>query len=106
MGPAHALNGLSLASMAMQDGGIVGSLASGAPVGAFGPGLQYLAVGASYIAATAVLLATGPIVESISTRRESILDNLAGYFRIIRENRILLMLMCLAPSPKCSDSST
>ena len=96
VGPSHALNGLSLAAIAMQAGGIVGSLASGALIGAFGPGWQYLAVGASYLAATAVLLATGPITTAINAHRESILKNLTGYFRIIRENRILLALMCLA----------
>jgi predicted MFS family arabinose efflux permease len=82
--------------MAMQAGGIVGSLASGALIGAFGPGWQYVVVGVSYIAATVVLLGTGPIVESVMARRESILSNLAGYVRIIRENRILLVLMFLA----------
>lgn len=45
VGPAHALNGLFLAAIAMQAGGIVGSLASGTSIGAFGPGWQYLAVG-------------------------------------------------------------
>ena len=96
VGPSRALNGLSLAAIAMQAGGIVGSLASGALIGAFGPGWQYLAVGASYLAATAVLFATGPIITAMSVHRESILRNLTGYFRIIRENRILLVLMCLA----------
>ena len=96
VGPSRALNGLSLAAIAMQAGGIVGSLASGALIGSLGPGWQYLAVGASYLAATAVLLATGPIITAMNVHRESILRNLTGYFRIIRENRILLALMCLA----------
>ena len=96
VGPSHALNGLSLASMAMQAGGIVGSLASGVLIGAFGPGWLYVVVGVSYIVATVVLLGTGPIVESVKAHQESILSNLAGYVRIIRENRILLVLMCLA----------
>ena len=96
VGPSNALNGLSLASMAMQAGGIVGSLASGVLIGAFGPGWLYVVVGVSYIVATVVLLGTGPIVESVKAHQESILSNLAGYVRIIRENRILLVLMCLA----------
>jgi MFS family permease len=96
VGPSHALNGLSLASMAMQAGGIVGSLASGVLIGVFGPGWLYVVVGVSYIAATVVLFGTGPIVESVKAHQESILSNLAGCVRIIRENRILLVLMCLA----------
>ena len=52
----------------------------------------------SYIAATVVLLGTGPIVESVKAHRESILSNSVGYVRIIRENSILLVLMCLASS--------
>jgi len=96
VGPSHALNGLSLASMAMQAGGVVGSLASGVLIGVFGPGWLYVVVGVSYIAATVVLFGTGPIVESVKAHQESILSNLAGYVRISRENRILLVLMCLA----------
>ena len=38
VGPRNALNGLSLAAMGMQGGGIAGSIASGALIGAVGPG--------------------------------------------------------------------
>ena len=96
VGTQHALNGLSLTSMSMQAGGIAGSLASGALIEGVGPGWHYVGVGASYMAATAILLATRTSQRAIQDARESVLRNLAGYIQLLRQNRILLILMCLA----------
>ena len=49
VGPEHALNGLALGAMAMQGGGIAGSLASGAVIEAVGPGWQFVAAAACYL---------------------------------------------------------
>ena len=96
VGPTRALNGLSLTAMSMQAGGICGALMSGALIQGVGPGWQYVVISACYLAAVLVLLATSKVAQLEGTRRESILQNVAGYFQIIRENRILLVLMCLA----------
>ena len=96
VGPARALNGLSLTAMSMQGGGIAGALLSGALIQSVGPGWQYVGVSACYLAAMLVLLATGKIEQIVETRRESVLQNVAGYLKIIRENRVLLALMGLA----------
>ena len=96
VGPARALNGLSLTAMSMQGGGIAGALLSGALIQTVGPGWQYVGVSACYLAAMLVLLATSKIEQLVETRRESVLQNVAGYIQIIRENRVLLALMCLA----------
>ena len=96
VGPARALNGLSLTAMSMQGGGIAGALLSGALIQTVGPGWQYVGVSACYVAAMLVLLATGKIEQLVQTRRQSVLQNVAGYLKIIRENRVLLALMCLA----------
>jgi len=96
VGPERALNGLSLTAMSMQGGGIAGALLAGALIQAVGPGWQYVGVSACYLAAMLVLLATSKIEQRVETRRESVLQNVAGYIQIIRENRVLLALMCLA----------
>ena len=96
VGPERALNGLSLTAMSMQAGGIGGALLSGALIQALGPGWQYVGVSAFYLAAVLVLLATSKVEQLVETRRGSVLQNVAGYLQIIRENRVLLVLMCLA----------
>ncbi|MEE8466142.1 MAG: MFS transporter [Dehalococcoidia bacterium] len=96
VGPEHALNGLSLNQMAMQAGGVAGAVISGALIESVGPGWQYLAVGASYLGSAAVLMAIGRSTRTVAPQREPVLQNLAGYFRFLSQNRVLLILMCLA----------
>ena len=96
VGPERALNGLSLTAMSMQAGGIGGALLSGVLIQSLGPGWQFVGVSACYLAAVLVLLATGKVEQLVETRRESVLRTMAGYLQIIRENRVLLVLMCLA----------
>ena len=96
VGPEHALNGLSLNQMAMQAGGVAGAIISGTLIESVGPGWQYLAVGASYSASAAVLLVIGRPARTEQPQREPVLQNLTGYIRFLNENRVLLVLMCLA----------
>jgi len=96
VGPQHSLNGLSLGSMAMQVGGVVGAILSGALIHAVGPGWQYVAIGIAYGVSAAVLLGIGKVGQADSPRREPVLANLAGYLQLIGSNRILLTLMVLA----------
>ena len=95
VGPEHALNGLSLNQMAMQAGGIGGAIISGALIELVGPGWQYLAVGASYLGSALVLLVIGRSTRTAQPLREPVLQNLVGYLRFLRENRLILILMCL-----------
>ena len=96
VGPEHALNGLSLNQIGMQAGTICGAIMSGLLIGAVGPGWQYLAIGASYMVSAAVLLVIGRSSGTVQPQREPVLQNLVGYIRFITENRVLLVLMCLA----------
>ena len=96
VGSEHSLNGLALGAMAMQAGGMAGSVISGTLIEAVGPGWQYVAVGATYTASALVLLAIGKTGQAGRLQREPVLQNLAGYFRLIAQNRVLLILMCLA----------
>ena len=95
VGPEHALNGLSLNQMAMQAGGIGGAIISGALIELVGPGWQYLAVGASYLGSALVLLVIGRSTRTAQPLREPVLQNLVGYLRFLRENRLIFILMCL-----------
>ena len=95
VGPEHALNGLALNQTAMQVGGIAGALMSGALIELVGPGWQYLGVGGSYLGSAAILLVIGRSARSAAPLREPVLRNLVGYIRFLRENRIILVLMCL-----------
>ena len=95
VGPEHALNGLSLNQMAMQVGGIAGALASGALIELVGPGWQYLGVGGSYLGSALILLVIGRSARTADPQREPVLRNLVGYIRFLRENRVIMALMCL-----------
>ena len=96
VGRQHSLNGLSLGAMAMQVGGIVGAILSGALIHAVGPGWQYVAIAIAYGVSAAVLLGIGKVGQADAPRREPVLANLAGYLHLIGSNRILLTLMLLA----------
>ena len=95
VGHDHALNGLSLYALSYQIGGLAGVLIVGALIAASGPGWSYVAVGAGYLAAVVVLLGTRKSATALRLRRESVLRNLVGYVQMIRQNRVLLVLMCL-----------
>ena len=95
VGSGLSLNGLALGAMAMQGGGIVGSLASGALIEAAGAGWQFVAAGACYLVAALATLALDNPGRSVRPTATSVLQNLSGYFRLVRARRFLLALMCL-----------
>ena len=95
VGRKHALNGLSLIAISHQAGQLAGAPISGVLIWLLGPGWAYLAIGCSYLAGAAVLFAVGQAARVSHFRRESLLQNVIGYFQIISQNRILLVLMCL-----------
>ncbi len=96
VGREHGLNGLSLNQIAMQFGTIIGAVISGSLIEAVGPGWQYFAIGASYVASGTVLLIIGKSAATVQPPREPVLQNLAGYLRFLTGNRVLMVLMCLA----------
>jgi MFS-type transporter involved in bile tolerance (Atg22 family) len=96
VGPARALNGLVLISMSHRVGALAGALIAGVVLSVIGAGGQYTVIAVTYVAAAAVLLATRDVGQSALTHRETVLQNLLGYVRLLRENRTLLILMYLA----------
>ena len=95
VGSGYALNGLALGAMAMQGGGIVGSLVSGAVIEFVGPGWQFLASAGAYLLSAAATLAIVNPGRSLRTSAESVLQNLVGYARLMREHRLMVVLMAL-----------
>ena len=96
VGPRLALNGLSLNSVSMQVGSIVGSLLSGVIIEAYGAGGQFVLIGAMYFASVLFLVPVGARREGPIAQRPSVARNLADYVGIMRTNRILVTLMALA----------
>ena len=95
VGAGLSLNGLALGAMAMQGGGIVGSLVSGALIQAAGAGWQFVAAGVCYfLAALATLALTNP-GRSVRPVATSVWQNLAGYVSLVRSSPFLLALMLL-----------
>ena len=95
VGPEYALNGLALGAMAMQGGGIAGSLVSGAVIEVAGPGWQFAAAAVCYLLSALATLTIRDPGRSIRPAAASVLQNLAGYVRLLRNYRLLLVLMLL-----------
>ena len=98
VGPEYALNGLALGAMAMQGGGIAGSLVSGAVIEAAGAGWQFVAAAVCYLLSALATLTIRDPGRSIRPAAASVLQNLAGYVRLLRNYRLLLVLMLLTAS--------
>ena len=95
VGPGYALNGLALGAMAMQGGGIAGSLASGAVIEVAGPGWQFAAAALCYLCSAVATLALHNPGVSAQPSATSVIRNLIGYIRLLRNYRLLLVLMIL-----------
>ena len=95
VGPGYALNGLALGAMAMQGGGIAGSLVSGAVIEVAGPGWQFAAAALCYLCSAAATLTIRNPGVSASPSATSVIRNLIGYIRLLRNYRLLLVLMIL-----------
>ena len=95
VGSGLSLNGLALGAMAMQGGGIVGSLASGALIEVAGTGWQFVAGGVCYLCAAVPTLALSNPGRSARLPATSVLRNLTGYVSLVRSRRFLLALMFL-----------
>ena len=96
VGPEFALNGMSLATLSQQIGGVLGSLLAGVIIERVGIASQYAAIAACYALSLAALMWTRESGQAAARTTESALQNLVGYVEILRTNRILLTLMALA----------
>jgi len=95
VGPENALNGLSMNAMGQRIGGVVGSVLAGVVIALSGVGEQYLVIGAVNIVAVVFLMAARDVGQAAPKERQSVIKNLVGYAQLLRENRILMILMLL-----------
>ena len=93
VGREFALSGLSMAGLSQMVGQMAGALLAGALIGYFSVGGQYLFAAGTYLVAFVVLLGIRVVAQEDLTQREPVLRQLMGYFRLLRGNRTLLMLM-------------
>ncbi len=93
VGAEHAMNGLALSSMNQRIGGVLGALFAGSFIAAWGLGYQYAVICACYLAAATLMLTLRSAGEAAPARRESVLQNLAGYVQVLRQNSILRSMM-------------
>ena len=96
VGPESALNGMALATLSQQIGGVVGSLVAGVIIERAGIANQYIAIGVCYALSLGALMWTRESGQAAARTTQSVLQNLVGYVEILRTNRILLTLMILA----------
>ena len=96
VGPEAALNGMSLATLSQQIGGVAGSLMAGVVIERAGIANQYMAIGVFYMLSLGALMWTRESGLAAVRTTQSVLENLVGYVEILRTNRILLTLMVLA----------
>ena len=96
VGPEAALNGMSLATLSQQIGGVAGSLVAGVVIERAGIANQYMAIGVFYMLSLGTLMWTRESGQAAVRTTQSVLENLVGYVEILRTNRILLTLMVLA----------
>ena len=93
VGAEHAMNGLALSSMNQRIGGVLGALFAGSFIAAWGLGYQYAVICACYLAAATLMLTVRSAGQAAPARRESVLQNLAGYVQVLRQNHILRSMM-------------
>ena len=93
VGAEHAMNGLALSSMNQRIGGVLGALFAGSFIAAWGLGYQYAVICACYLAAATLMLTLRSAGDAAPARRESVLQNLAGYVEVLRQNSILRSMM-------------
>ena len=93
VGAGGAINGIALITLAQRVGQIVGSLAAGFLIHWQGPGLPCLLMGAGYAAGAGILYRLRQTGQSAPELREPLAENLLNYFRALRSNRVMLILM-------------
>ena len=96
VGPDRSLNGLALMSSSHRIGALIGSLGSGFVIHELGIAGLYVLIAATYIVGLGVLMGTREMGQSAVVHPRPVFENLMGWMRLIRQNRVLLTLMYLA----------
>ena len=95
VGESGVVTGLSLLQIFSQFGGIFGSFLSGWLIQEFNVGIQYIVIGLFSFASFLILLNVRTPGEFRGDQSDSFIDSMTNYFKLLKNNTILITLMIL-----------
>ena len=95
VGESGVVTGLSLLQIFSQFGGIFGSFLSGWLIQEFNVGIQYIAIGLFSFGSFLILLNVRTPGEFRGDQSDSFIDSMTNYFKLLKNNSILITLMIL-----------
>ena len=93
VGSSGAVSGIASISLAQRVGEVVGALIAGWLIEWFGPTVSFLTMSASYFFGVLPIYFLRRLGGLSPSDRESLKDNLLNYFRALRSNRVILVLI-------------
>ncbi|HEU0021158.1 MAG TPA: MFS transporter [Dehalococcoidia bacterium] len=93
VGASGAVSGIAAISLAQRAGEVLGALAAGWLIQWYGPAVSILTMSASYFSGALLIHFLRRLGGRSSTGRESLKENLLNYFRALRSNRVMLVLL-------------
>jgi hypothetical protein len=93
VGEGGALHGIAIMSLAQRLGGVLGALAAGALIHWWAPAVSFLVMAGGYAAGLSVLLWLREAGTAAPEQREPMWLNMVNYYRALRSNRVMVILM-------------
>ena len=93
VGGANAINGIGLITVSQNVGGIMGALLAGAAIQWFGPGAGFAAMAVVYAVAGFAIYGLRSRGDAAPQFTEPVWQNLVGYFKSLKTNRNLVILI-------------
>ncbi|MDA1219188.1 MAG: MFS transporter [Chloroflexi bacterium] len=93
VGSGGAVSGLASVSLAQRVGEVIGALLAGWLIEWYGPAISFLIMGTSYFFGALTMYFLRQLGGISQNDRESLKDNLLNYFRALRSNRVMLVLI-------------
>ena len=93
VGASGAVSGIALIALGQRVGQIFGALLAGTLIQWRGPDATFLIMSLSYVFGVIILYGLRRAGESAPEQREPIRENLLNYFRALRSNRVMLILI-------------
>ena len=93
VGPAGAINGIALVSLAQRFGGIIGALSGGLILEWQGAGTAFFVMASGYLVGLIALFGLRRLGQAAPVQRESMRQNISAYVHAIKSNRAMSSLM-------------
>jgi hypothetical protein len=93
VGEGGAMHGIAIMSLAQRLGGVLGALAAGALILWWGPAVSFLVMAGGYAVGVSALWWLREAGESAPDQREPMWQNMVNYYRALRSNRVMVILM-------------